>query len=115
MGHHMMDSGQSQKEAWALMTLIFNVKLSTNIATWNVWSLNKCDSMDQVIEEMKNYKVNILRICGMRQTGQDKIIREVMIIIYSDNDNHNTHGVGFLLDAKAAKQWLAGNQLMNTY
>ena len=69
----MTGPGESRKEAWLSMSIIFNAKTFTKIATWNVRTLYQCGWMEQVIKEMDNYKIDIWGVNEIRWTGEGRM------------------------------------------
>ena len=98
----MTGPGESRKEARPSMSIIFNAKTFTKIATWYVRTLYQCGRMEQVIKEMENYKIDILHISEMRWTGQGPMDSRKKTVLYSGKEHH-THGVGIFLSNTAAQ------------
>ena len=87
--------GPGPKDVRILRAQIFNAKATTKIATWNVRTMHQCGKAQQVINEMKSYKLDILRISEMRWTGNG--ITSEGMIPFSGNQNSHNRGVGILL------------------
>ena len=62
----MTGPGELRKEARLSMSIIFNAKTFTKIATWNVRTRYQCGRTEQVIKEMDNYKIDNLGVSEMR-------------------------------------------------
>ena len=93
----MMGPGLSRKDIRILTTQIFNAKATTKIATWNVRTMHQCCKTQQVINEMKSYKLDILGISEMRWTGNGRTTSEGSTILFSGNQNSHNRGMGILL------------------
>ena len=102
----MKDLGESRKEARALKSQLLTAKSRTKIGTWNVRTLYSTGKLDQVINEMKHYQLDILCISEMRWTDCGRIESEVMTIYYSGGTKHEK-GVGIILTKEMAKSVIA--------
>ena len=85
---------------------MFSAKTTSRIGTWNVRTLNKPGSLEQVIREMSAYGLGLLGISEMRWKGQGMKISDGMTIYYSGLDKH-VGGVGFILNAQTAQAVLS--------
>jgi len=104
----MKNFSESRKEAETRKTRMFSAKTTSRIGTWNVRTLNKPGSLEQVIREMSAYRLGLLGISEMRWKGQGKKISDGMTIYYSGSDKH-VGGVGFILNAQTAQAVLSWN------
>ena len=99
----MTGPGELRKEARLSMSIIFNAKTFTKIATWNVRTRYQCGRTEQVIKEMENYKIDLLGVSEMRWTGQGRLNSRGNTVLYSGKEQHHTHGVGIFLSKTAAQ------------
>ena len=99
----MTATGQSQKYASTLTIQVFHAKTTTFVATWNVRTLCQYGRLDQVMEEMINYKIDILGLCEMRWTGGGKMKEDGKTLIYSGHSNEHILGVGLCLSFACCK------------
>ena len=70
----MTGTGETRKEARLSMSIMFNAKTVTKIATWSVMRLYQCGRTEQVMRD-GNYKLDILCVSNMRWTGQGRMVR----------------------------------------
>jgi len=78
-------------------------KLFTRIGTWNVRTVFQCGRLDQVLNEMQKYKLDILGSSEVRWTDQGRITSGQTTILYSGREKHHHQRVGILLNKNAAK------------
>ena len=107
----MKGTGESHSETCHLKHLIFNAKNDTRIGTWNVRTLYQAGKLGQVLKEMRQYRLEILGISELRWTGQGKIKSENVTILFSGHETQHIHGVGLLLDQRAANALIAWNPI----
>jgi len=99
----MTASSESLRDARNQRSPIFNAKLFTRIGTWNVRTLFQCGRLDQVLEEMQKYKLDILGLSEVRWTGQGRFTSGQATILYSGREKDHYQGVGILLNKNATK------------
>ena len=58
--------------------------------------------LDQVMREMRAYRIDVLGISEMRWAGQGKTVQEGMMILYSGLEDYHCHGVRLMLNAVIA-------------
>ena len=92
------------------MSIIFNAKTFTKMATWNVRTLYQCGRTEQVIKEMENYKIYIVGVSEMRCTGQGRMGIRGKTVLYSGKEQHHTRGVGIFLSSSALLSWKPINE-----
>ncbi len=85
------------------MSIIFNAKTVFKIAPWNVRTLYQCGRTEQVIQEMENYKIDVLGVSEMGWTGQGRMDSRGNTVLYSRKEQHHTHEVGIFLSKTAAQ------------
>jgi hypothetical protein len=51
--------------------------------------------LEQIIKELKRYKLGILGVSEMKWTGSGKIVSDGITVLYSGGDRHE-RGVGYL-------------------
>ena len=74
------------------------------IGTWNVRSLNKTGSLEQLTYEMSKYNWNILGICEMRWKNFGEMnTEEGHKLLFSGKVDKHEHGVGFLVHKDTVK------------
>ena len=81
------------------------VRLKNNtikIATWNVRSLYRTGKLDNVRNEMKRMKVNVMGLCDVRWVGAGVMKIEDDTLIHSGGEKHE-RGVGVLIDKSIGK------------
>ena len=79
--------------------------------------MHQCGKTQQVINEMKSYKLDILGISGMRWTGNGRTTSKGTTILFSGNQNSHGKGVGILLHdttVKALIGWKPVNDRITT-
>ena len=85
------------------------------IATWNVRTLYQAGKLDNVIQEMKKMKIDILGIAEARWTESSKIRKDSHIILYSGGQEHR-NGVGILMKYSITKSvmgyWPISNRVI---
>ena len=59
---HMMAGGQSRKDATSLNTDLLTPKIIERIGCWNVRTMHQVGKTEQVLQEMHNYNLSILRV-----------------------------------------------------
>ena len=69
------------------------------IATWNVRTLYQVGKLDNVIQEMKKMKIEILGIVETRWTESGKIRKDSHTILCSGGQKHRNR-VGILMNCK---------------
>ncbi|XP_051914908.1 craniofacial development protein 2-like [Hippocampus zosterae] len=99
----MTGPGEIQQEARPLMTPIFGTKTNTRVGTWNVRTMFQSGRMDQVLKNMRDYRLDILGVSEMRWTGQGRLMVNGATFLYSGKQDHHSHGVGIILSSSAAK------------
>ena len=72
------------------------------IGTWNVQTMLQKGKLENVKQEMKRMKINILGLAEMRWKGADAITSDGYKVFYSGGDKHYA-GVGLILDPETAK------------
>ena len=72
------------------------------IGTWNVQTMLQTGKLENVKQEMKRMKINILGLAEMRWKGAGHITSDGFTILYSGGDKHYA-GVGLMLDPDTAK------------
>ena len=72
------------------------------IATWNVRTMAKTGSLENVKREMNRLKINILGLSEVRWQGAGSVNYDGYRIIYSGGEKCE-RGVGFILDSQTAK------------
>jgi hypothetical protein len=102
----MKNFSESRKEAETRKTRMISAKTTSRIGTWNVRTLNKPGSLEQVMHEMSAYGMGLLGISEMRWKGQGMKISDGMTIYYSGSDKH-VGGVGFITNAQMAQAVLS--------
>jgi len=105
----MKDPDQSRKDVRILRHPIFNVTTSTKIGTWNVRTMFQCGKRAQVLNEMSQYKLDVLGVSEMRWPGQGSFSSEGYTILYSGKEDQHTHGVGIILNQMASKALISWN------
>ena len=85
------------------MSPVFNAKTTTRICTWNVRTLFQCGRLDQVLNEMQKYKLDILGLSEVRWTGQGRFTSGQFTMLYSGREKDHYQGVGILLSKNTAK------------
>ena len=91
----MTGSSESLREARNQRSPIFSAKLFTRIGTWNVRTLFlvfQCGRLDQVLNEMQKYKLDILGLSEVRWTDQGRITSGQTTILYSGREKHHHQG-----------------------
>ena len=73
-----------------------------NIGTWNVRTMLKAGKLENVKEEMRRMKLNIMGLCETRWKGRGDFISYDTRVIYSGGQE-SQRGVAILLDEKSAK------------
>lgn len=76
---------------------------SMKIGTWNVRTMNRAGKLENVKEEMRRNKLNILGLSEMRWKGNGDFISEQFRVIYAGGED-GQRGVGIVLDSDAAKR-----------
>ena len=71
------------------MSIIFNAKTFTNIATRNVRTLYQCGRTEEVKKEMEHYKLDMLGVSEMRWTGQGRMDSRGKTVLCSGNEQHH--------------------------
>ena len=100
----METTGQTQSK-------LLTAKKHLRIGYWNVRTLLQTGKTSQLLREMVNYKLDILRVSEVRWTGADKILikeEEMHIIYLCRNDDQNSEGVAVVMSKEAEKsltQW----------
>ena len=79
----MMDPGPRLKYVRVLTAQLFNAKTAIEIVTWNVFTMQQCGKVQQVFNEMKSYKLDILGVSEMGCTGNDRTANEGTTILFS--------------------------------
>lgn len=72
------------------------------IATWNIRSLMKPETLESLKREMTSYKVNIIGLTEVRWHGTGDIWSDDCRIIYSGGQE-SQRGVAFMMDKESAK------------
>lgn len=80
-----------------------SAKSLTRIGTWNVRTLYQCGKLEQVLQEFKNYNMDILGLSEVRWTGSGKFNDSVNTVIYSGHVDQHVHGVGLILSENASR------------
>ena len=79
-------------------------KTPFKVASWNVRTLYKSGQAKTVIEEMKNYGLEILALQEMRWPDQGEVEIDDFTFLYSGrNDGNHQHGVGLCLSKRARR------------
>ena len=69
------------------------------IRTWNVRTLFKIGKLDNVIQEMQKFQINLLGLCEVRWIEAGKVVTNNTTLVYSGGGKHE-YCVGVLLDNK---------------
>ena len=72
------------------------------IGTWNVQTMFQEGKLENIKQEMRRMKINILGLSEVRWQGAGKITSDEFTIVYSRGDS-NQRGVGILIDAECSK------------
>ena len=97
----MKGSDESRKEVRTLRRGILTAKNITRLGTWNVRTAYETGKLEQIIKEMKRYKLGILGVSEMRWAGSGKIVSDDITVLYSGGDHHE-RGVGILVSKDIA-------------
>ena len=85
------------------------------IGTWNVGTLYQPGKFENLIQEMQNMNLGILRIAETHWTEEGKIIQENHTMIYSGGEKHR-NGVGIVMKNSVAKSmmefWAISDRVM---
>ena len=73
------------------------IKDTIKIGVWNVRTLYQCGKIENVIQEMKCLKVNIMAVCETRWKRSGHITTEDHWIIYAGGESHK-RGVAMISD-----------------
>ena len=71
--------------------------ITLSIATWNVRTLCQPGKIDNVIQEMAEMKIDILRLAEIRWTNSTKLRKEGTKMVYSGGQEHRK-GVGITMN-----------------
>ena len=80
----------------------YSVSKAIRIGTWNVQTMFQKGKLENIKQEMRRMKINILGLSEMRWQGAGKITSDEFTIVYSGGDSHQ-RGVGILIDAECSK------------
>ena len=72
---------------------------NTNIACWNVRTMNSYEKLENVTKEMIKYKINILGLCETRWKDEGDFLYDNYRVIYAGG-KHSQRGVALILDRK---------------
>ena len=72
------------------------------IGTWNLQTMFQKGKLENIKQEMRRMKTNILGLSEVRWQGADKITSDEFTIVYSRGDSYQ-RGVGILTDAGCSK------------
>ena len=78
------------------------VSNKVRIATWNVRTLYQPGKLENVKQEMKRLKVNVMGVCETRWTDSGSFTSDGFTVLFSGNDKHE-RGVGFIIDQTTEK------------
>ncbi|KAK9708744.1 Endonuclease-reverse transcriptase [Popillia japonica] len=87
----------------------FNMKNSCRIGTWNVRTMLDTTKLDQVLNEMDLFKLDLLGLCETRWPGQgDKLNKNGSSILFSGKGEHEDrlNGVAIIISKNARKSLL---------
>ena len=62
---------------------ILTAKNITRLGTWNVRTAHETGKLEQIVKEMKRYKLGILGVSEMRWAGSGKIVSDDITVLYS--------------------------------
>ena len=85
-------------------TRFMTAKTNTKFGFWNVRTLNQLTKPEQVLREMKKYKLDLLALSEVRWIGSGhEQLGEGYSLIYSGNESRHQAGVGIMLSDQATK------------
>ena len=103
-GNFMEVLDESRKEVQRpIDAKILSAKPTTQIGTWNVWTLCQCGKPAQLCKEFNNYRMDIMGISEMRWTGCGKLISDGKTGLYSGHEDLHIRGLGLMLNEEAAQ------------
>ena len=101
---NMKLQGESRKEPLQRMKSFTDPKHTLKIGSWNVRTMYQVGKTKQVVNEMENYKLDILGISELRWTGFGKMkTSDNKIILYSGSEDKHESGVALILNQNANK------------
>ena len=80
------------------------------IGTSNVRTLLQCGKLENLKQEMKRFKINILGVCETRLKGNGYFQSDNFRMIYAGGEKHEI-GVGILLDEERNKSLISHWQI----
>uniref|UniRef100_A0A8D8PVV0 Craniofacial development protein 2 n=1 Tax=Cacopsylla melanoneura TaxID=428564 RepID=A0A8D8PVV0_9HEMI len=79
-------------------------KNDLTIATWNVLTLRQAGKMQEVANEMKKFKIDLIAMQEVRWQGKGKLDKKEYSLIYSGpEENTGQRGTGFLINQTIKK------------
>ena len=99
----MCDRWQTERHQ-ATVSIDNNNSISKTIRTgaWTVQTMFQQGKLENIKQEMRRIKINILGLSEVRWQGADKTKSGKFTIVYSGGDSHQ-RGVGILIDAGCSK------------
>ena len=104
----------------SLSTTTTGMKKRTRIGFWNIRSMLEACRLSQVLNEMTNYKLDLLGLSETRWRGSGELITATgELLLYSgraDEEKHK-HGVGLILSKAMRKlliEWTAVSERLIT-
>ena len=75
---------------------------TVRIGTWNIQAMFQKGKLENIKQDMRRMKINILGLSEVRWQGAGKITSDEFTIVYSGGDSHQ-RGIGILTDAECSK------------
>lgn len=76
------------------------------IGTWNVRTMLRPGKMSEIVNELKNYKVDIAAIQEIRWKGAGEIVQDGFAFVYSGDNIQGRNGTGFFVMERLRKSIL---------
>lgn len=81
-----------------IMEKTFSLRTRTRFGTWNVRTLRKDTSIEQLCQEFQRLKLQVLGICEARLRGHGQLrTRTGETLLYSGKQDESGSGVGILI------------------
>ena len=78
-----------------------------SMATWNVKTMSQPGKMNEIADEIKKFKINILAVQETRWPGQGRIDKRDYTMFYSGSEARTGQcGTGFMIDKQARKSFM---------
>lgn len=72
------------------------------LATWNVLSLHRKESLQKLLKELEEYRIDVAAVQEIRWTGKGNSKRGRHTVYYSCDDRLHTFGTGFIVNQNMA-------------